>query len=204
MESMSNSPLSGPESLTVGEEVCRIRPGRPHESQSTWRPAELVRELAAAVPTDLSVPAQRLVARLDEVADRVIAERLVDLSRPVPDGVVLRRDGRPVTESVADRALTTADILAQEERLIAWAERRLAAPGDDLAVAVEDGKVPLCGPQLEVAAAVAGTRELVLAVGPAGTGKTSALSPAIEQLRSDGRAVFGVAPSAGAAEVLTL
>ncbi len=172
------------------------------ESQSSWRPAELVRELAAAVPTDISVSSERLAHWLDEVADRVIAERLVELSRPVPDGVALRRDGRPVTESVADRALTTPEILAQEERLIAWAARRLAAPGHDVAVAVAEDTVPLCGPQLEVAAAAAGTRELV--VGAAGTGKTSAVSPAVEALRADGRAVFGVAPSAGAAEVLAV
>jgi hypothetical protein len=31
------------------------------ESQSTWRPAELVRELAAAVPTDVTVAAETLV-----------------------------------------------------------------------------------------------------------------------------------------------
>ena len=62
----------------------------------------------------------------------------------------------------------------------------------------------LSKPQLEVAGAVAGNRELVLVVGPAGTGKTSALAPAVEQLRADGRAVFGVAPSAAAAEVLAV
>ncbi|HSH58839.1 MAG TPA: AAA family ATPase, partial [Acidimicrobiales bacterium] len=54
----------------------------------------------------------------------------------------------------------------------------------------------------EVVSAVAGTRPLVLAVGPAGTGKTTALAPAAAQLRAEGRAVFGVAPSATAAEVL--
>ncbi|MDZ4266103.1 MAG: AAA family ATPase, partial [Mycobacterium sp.] len=53
------------------------------------------------------------------------------------------------------------------------------------------------------AAAVAGDEELVLVVGPAGTGKTTALRPAVDQLRADGRAVFGVAPSANAAQVLT-
>jgi ATP-dependent exoDNAse (exonuclease V) alpha subunit len=49
---------------------------------------------------------------------------------------------------------------------------------------------------------VAGERALVVAVGPAGTGKTSAVRPAVDQLRREGRAVFGVAPSAAAAEVL--
>ena len=172
------------------------------ETQSTWRPAELVRELAAAVPTDVAVNAEDLVPWLDRLAEEVITERLVDISRPVPDGVVLRRDGRPITESVGDRALTTPEILAQEEHLIAWAERRLAAPGGDVALDASEMSLALSKPQLEVAGAVAGNRELVLVVGPAGTGKTSAVAPAVEQLRADGRAVFGVAPSAGAAEVL--
>jgi conjugative relaxase-like TrwC/TraI family protein len=171
------------------------------ESQSTWRPAELVRELAAAVPTDVTVPAETLVPWLDQVAGEVIAERLVDLSRPIPEGVRLRSDGRPVTESVADRVLTTPEILAQEERLIAWAERRLGGGADVALDATEDMEL-LTGPQREVASALAGTRDLVLVVGPAGTGKTTAVAPAVEQLRADGRPVFGVAPSAAAAEVL--
>ncbi|MGI8807700.1 MAG: MobF family relaxase [Acidimicrobiales bacterium] len=173
------------------------------ESQSAWRPAELVRELAAAVPTDVTVPAETLVPWLDQVAAEVIAERMVDLSRPIPDGVRLRRDGRPVTESVADRVVTTPEILAQEERLIAWAERRLGI-GADVALDVTDGIELLTGPQREVASALAGTRDLVLVVGPAGTGKTTAVAPAVEQLRADGRPVFGVTPSAAAAEVLAV
>ncbi|MDQ4097110.1 MAG: relaxase domain-containing protein, partial [Actinomycetota bacterium] len=171
------------------------------ESQSSWRPAELVRELAAAVPTNVGLPAEQLVPWLDDITERVAAERLVDLSRPVPDGVPVRRDGRPITESVVQRALTTPEILAQEERLIAWAEQRLVRGGHDVTVA-EDG--PLSRPQREVASAVAGSRELVLIVGPAGTGKTTALKPAVEALRAEGRAVFGVAPSAAAAEVLAV
>jgi phosphate starvation-inducible PhoH-like protein len=40
---------------------------------------------------------------------------------------------------------------------------------------------------------------ITFGLGPAGTGKTTALAPAVAQLRADGRAVFGVAPSATAA-----
>ena len=174
------------------------------EGQSTWRPAEVVRELAAAVPTDVTVPSQVLVRWLDRLGDQVIAERLVDLSAPIAPATRLRRDGRPVSESVADRALTTPEILAQEERLIAWAERRLGAGGGEVPLDAAESLEHLSKPQLEVAGAVAGTHELVLVVGPAGTGKTSAVAPAVEQLRGDGRAVFGVAPSAGAAEVLSV
>ncbi len=173
------------------------------QQQSTWRVAELVRELAAAVPTELTVPAGWLCSWLDQVADEVIVERLLDLSRPVPAGALLRRDGRPVTESVLDRALTLPDILAEEERLLALAERWMAgAPVDNPAVGALDRS--LSGAQLEVAAAVAAERALVLVVGPAGTGKTTALRPAVEQLRQEGRPIFGVAPSDAAADVLAV
>ena len=174
------------------------------ERQSTWRPAEVVRELAAAVPTDVTIPADALVRELDRIADRVIAERLVELSPPIVPGVALRRDGRPVTESVADRALTTPEILAQEEWLVAWAQRRLSAGGGEVPLDHAVGLEHLSKPQLELARAVAGAGGLVLAVGPAGTGKTAAVAPAVEQLRADGRAAFGVAPSAAAAEVLAV
>jgi hypothetical protein len=56
--------------------------------------------------------------------------------------------------------------------------------------------------QAQTAAAVAGDAHLVLVVGPAGAGKTTALRPAVEQLHAEGRVVFGVAPSAAAAHVL--
>jgi hypothetical protein len=170
------------------------------ERQSTWRVAELVRELAAAVPTTVAVPADRLAPWLDGLAERVVAACMVDLSRPIPDGVPLRRDGRPITESAVDRLLTLPDVLAEEERLIGLAERRVALEGVDRAVEAAE---KLDAPQRQLATAVAGNRALVLGVGPAGTGKTTALRPAVDQLRREGRAVFGVAPSAAAAEVLT-
>jgi conjugative relaxase-like TrwC/TraI family protein len=169
------------------------------EKQSTWRVAELVRELATAVPTTFAVPADSLAPWLDDLAAQVVAARTVDLSRPIPDGVPLRRDGRPITESAVDRLLTLPDVLAEEERLIGLAERRVALGGVDRAVEAAE---KLDAPQREFATAVAGDRALVLAVGPAGTGKTTALRPAVDQLRQEGRAVFGVAPSAAAAEVL--
>jgi ATP-dependent exoDNAse (exonuclease V) alpha subunit len=87
--------------------------------------------------------------------------------------------------------------------LIEWADRRLRIveiDHDQLTAEHED----LNGPQRTTARAVAGSGGLVLVVGPAGTGKTTALAPAVEQLRRDGRAVFGVAPSAAAAEVLAV
>lgn len=43
---------------------------------------------------------------------------------------------------------------------------------------------------------------MVAIIGPAGTGKTTMLSAAVDHLAAQGRPVFGVAPLAAAAEVL--
>jgi hypothetical protein len=126
---------------------------------------------------------------------------MVDLSRPAPANTPRRRDGRPITEGAADRLLTTFEFLAQEEGLLALAERRTVLAGQDHDV--EHGEEPTPA-QRALATGTAGDRTLVLAVGPAGTGKTAALRPAVDQLRRDGRVVFGVAPSATAAEVLSV
>jgi exodeoxyribonuclease V alpha subunit len=56
--------------------------------------------------------------------------------------------------------------------------------------------------QHAAAEALAGTQLLVVIVRPAGTGKTTALRPAVAELAAQGRAVFAVAPTATAAAVL--
>ncbi|MDQ3351589.1 MAG: relaxase domain-containing protein [Actinomycetota bacterium] len=172
------------------------------ERQSTWRPAEATREIAAALPTNVALSAADTVAHAEHLADRMIRDRCHDISRPVEPCVPLRRDGRPVTEASTDRALTTVAILRQEESIVAWAERRLAAPGGDCPEATRRGDDGLTAAQAHVAAKVAGHDHLVVVVGPAGAGKTTALRPAVAELHARGRAVFGVAPSANAATVL--
>ena len=77
------------------------------EKQSTWRPTQLHRELAALVPTETAATAEQLVGWLDRVVEEITSTRCVDVSKPIPPDSTLRRDGRPITESVADRALTT-------------------------------------------------------------------------------------------------
>ena len=60
----------------------------------------------------------------------------------------------------------------------------------------------LSASQAEACTSVAGLTPLQLIVGPAGTGKTTALAPAVDELQAQGRVVFGVASTAAAAEVL--
>ena len=169
------------------------------EKQSSWRPAEIVRELAAATPTTIDLEADELVAVIDGLAARIVAEYCVELSAAIPGGVRLRRDGRPVTESAVDRALTTQAILIEEAGVLDWAQHRAPSPRPAAPIPTPEH---LSGPQCAVAAAIAGTDALVLVVGPAGTGKTTAIKPAVQHLTATGRVVFGVAPSAVAAEVL--
>jgi hypothetical protein len=171
------------------------------QRQSAWRPAELVRELSAHLPTTVTVDPDRLVGFLQRLADHTAVTRCVDLSPPVLAGVVVRRDGRPITEAATTRLLTTQTILDQEEQLMEWAQQRRRL-GDGLPLRPVAVPETLSGGQVEVCAAVAGSGPLELIVGPAGTGKTTALTPAVTAMKHQGRAVFGIAPTAAAAEVL--
>ena len=101
-----------------------------------------------------------------------------------------------MTESAVDRAFTVTFVLDQECELLDWADQRLAYDGRDAALLAgappTDANEPPPRPW-------PASDDLALVVGPAGTGKTTALRPAVEHLRNEGRAVFGVAPSATAA-----
>jgi hypothetical protein len=166
--------------------------------QSSWRPAEVLRELAATFPTTVPANAERLTGWLQTLTDHTIESRCVDLGLATSSAIPLRRDGRPITEAAVDRRLTTEAILDQEERLITWAEHRLNQPSS---IGRVEGR-GLDPGQVEVASTLAGHRRLELVEGPAGAGKTTALAAAVASLQAERRHVFGVAPTAAAAEVL--
>ena len=94
---------------------------------------------------------------------------------------------------------TSPAILAEEERILTWAIDAQIPDPTPSATVDRDGLDVL---QADAAAAVAGTDRLVVVVGPAGTGKTTMLRAAVDDLRRHGRTVFGVAPTAKAAHVL--
>jgi len=172
------------------------------DTESVWRPAEITREIAAALPTRLGGTATETVERAQRLASHVEDALSVDISRPVPDHVPLRQDGRPVTEGALDRILTTKVILDEEEHILDLTRRWATEGGSDAQDLDPDDE--LTAVQNHAAGAVAGERRLVLVVGPAGTGKTTAMRPAVARLHADGRPCFGLAPSAAAAEVLAV
>jgi len=162
-------------------------------SPSAWLRTDVSRHVAALLPPGAAASADDLTHLVDQLTNRAAA-RCVELHPTALGGTRTRRDGRPVSEHVTDRRLTTAPVLAEEAALLEWANTAVdydtmpPAPGED--------------PQQTAAAAVAGHARLVLVVGPAGTGKTTALVAAVDQLRAQGRPVLGAAPSGKAADVL--
>jgi conjugative relaxase-like TrwC/TraI family protein len=131
-----------------------------------------------------------------------------DGARPTraPEGVERRgSDGRPITESALDRAITQWWILEEEAFVLDWAAcgidptQHRCRTGRPSTAARPRRRAHSERRQLRSP----GPHPWCCVVGPAGTGKTTAMRPAVEQLRADGRVVFGVAPSAIAASVLT-
>ncbi len=160
------------------------------QEAASWLQADLARHLTTLLAPDHAGSAAELIAEVDRLA--ALADQQCVPLGPEPDGASRRRhDGRPVTEAVTDRRLTTPAALTQEHTLQAWAAtnvRPVASTAD---------------PQHTAAKAIAGHDRLVLVVGPAGTGKTHTTAQAVADLQAQGRPVVGLAPSGKAADVLS-
>lgn len=173
----------------IDEEIVAEALRRVGDESATWIEADLARHLSTLVTPD-GDGAERTVERIDALAARAVA-RCVELSpRPIDHGP-RRRDGRPVTEAVTDRRLTTQAILDQET----FIQRQAAA-------SVARTPIDRSDPQRAAAEAIAGPGRMVLVVGPAGTGKTKATAHGVAALRARGRPVIGLAPTGKAADVL--
>jgi conjugative relaxase-like TrwC/TraI family protein len=173
------------------EAVIAEATARAGEQGATWLQADLAREIATLLPADSSGSGPQLVELVDELAADA-ARRCLELHPPARGAMANRADGRPVSEHITDRRLSTRAIVDQEASLVRWARQ---AVGVVAASAGEDAHAT-------AARAVAGTHQLVLVVGPAGAGKTTMLRGGIARLRARGRPVVGLAPSGKAADVL--
>jgi conjugative relaxase-like TrwC/TraI family protein len=181
--------------------------------EPTLRVAEVVEQLSALGSTwtrqdvihaicDLAPPVSQLSGRewaraIERVSDQVI-ESCVTLDPP-SHGPVRASDGRSTWLPPCEPHLTHEHVLAQEERILTFAIEAQDRPEAPSRTVDSEGLDVL---QADAAAAVAGQDRLVLVVGPAGAGKTTALHRAGDDLRRQHRAVFGVTPTAKAAKVL--
>jgi conjugative relaxase-like TrwC/TraI family protein len=164
---------------------------------STWTRADVMRAVCDLTPPLPGMSGAQWAAALHRVTNEVLGQ-CVNLD---PDGSGIRRgsDGRSVWLEPTSPHYTSPTVLAEEERILTWAlDAQIADPAPSATVD-RDGLDVLQG---DAAAAVAGADRLAVVVGPAGTGKTTMLRAAVNDLRRHGRTVFGVAPTAKAAHVL--
>jgi conjugative relaxase-like TrwC/TraI family protein len=171
------------------EQVIAETLARVAEEGATWLRADLARHIATLLPTGPDLTAGEQIARIDRLSLEA-AQRCLAIGPERGDQGRVRRDGRPVTEHVTDRLLSSPEVLDQETRLQDWARARAEAPG------------PGRDRQVAATEAIAGHAGLVLLVGPAGTGKTRTVARAVKHLRQQRRPVLGLGPSGKAADVL--
>jgi conjugative relaxase-like TrwC/TraI family protein len=166
-------------------------------SSSTWRRIDILRGLCDLARPQPGYDGRTWAATLEDAADRAVGLH-TDLD-PVHAGPVRASDSRSIWLDPNLAHLSHDRVLAQEDRILSFAlAAQQPGPAPSLTVQVE-GLDPL---QADAARAVAGTDPLVVVVGPAGAGKTTTLARAAQDLHRQGRAVFGVAPTAKAARVL--
>ena len=164
---------------------------------STWKRIDVLKAICDLTPVQAGFDGTRWARTLEATTDQVIAEHLrLD---PPTAGPIRASDGRSIWLDPNLSNLTHPAVLAQEERIITFAlDAHELDPAPSATVDVDGLDVLQAG----AARAVAGTDRLVLVVGPAGTGKTTALASARTALAYQDRPVFGVAPTAKAARVL--
>lgn len=152
----------------------------------------------------------------DHLVESVVAaatapRRCVRIATPrsVAEPAELQRaDGESVFVEHASERFTTVEMLNAEERIVAAAKTktRHRVPAPVVEAAIEHAKQ--CGtclkPEQEtlVRAFVSADSSVLVALAPAGSGKTTAMRVAVDAWRSTGRRAVALAPSAVAAGVL--
>ena len=180
------------ERATIGQVLDRVT-----ASTSTWLPIDVLQAICDLTPLHAQLSGRDWAAALEQATCRVIEEHH-DLDPPEP-GTVRASDGRSIWVEPTKANLTHERILAQEERILTFAIEAHDALPSPCATVEATGLDVL---QADAACAVAGRDQLVLVVGPAGAGKTTALARAVADLERAARPVFGVSPTAKAARVL--
>ena len=184
--------VSPPAKVSVAEVIDDLSAER-----SAWHRMDILRAVTDRLRPQTDMSGERWSRLLDRAVDRVLGECVV--LDPEGDGPWRGSDGRSVWIEPVAAQVTSHQVLAQEEAILTWV---VDAQLDDSqpSLTVNRGEFDVL--QYAAATAVAGEDRVVVIVGPAGTGKTTTLSAAVNDLHRQGRHVFGVAPTAKAAKVL--
>lgn len=183
------------------------------QSRSSWRgsniEAETLRYYREATG-GVSADPEAITATVEAVkAASMSMTPALDLA--LPDTPALRRaDGSSIYESANREVFTSRGIIAAETYLVEAATTREVIPAavaetftTQLQAAREAG-VTLSDAQANMAREfLTSDRLLALGIGPAGAGKTSLSRLVVDTAEASGHQVFGVAPTAAAADVMS-
>lgn len=181
------------------------------ESRATWTinhvRAEAQRELRYANHPGGPELVNRLVASaLSEHSVALTTDADAEKNEPA---ALRRRDGSSVYTRHDTTVYSSADILSAERRILAAAGLRDGRTVDDTSIGLAlleyqaNQDVELNAGQVALVREMASSGARVqLALAPAGTGKTTAMAALAGAWRNAGGNVIGLAPTAGAAEVL--
>lgn len=174
--------------------------------------AEAIRQVRTANP-----PADRITDLVEAITDRACATELAvtlgdelgdDIAADIAPEVMRRRDGRDVHTRHEATLFTTTDVLDAEARIVALAQRNDGVAVADehvemaLLEAAANGRELNAGQRSLVRAMATSGAKLQLALAPAGTGKTTAMTALTRSWQNAGGRVVGFAPTAAAAAVL--
>ena len=169
------------------DDMVQATLGELSDSRSSWTRGDFKAEFARVLPPNLAVSPTDIVAFVNTQTDRALDDLL---------------QVTPATVDRPNRRWTTPDVLDQEARILDRVDHATQVEVAPKPAAELNAPEWLDDLQLQAAARVASQSRFELVVGLAGAGKTSMLSTAVGGLYEDGRDVFGLAPSAAAAQVL--
>lgn len=145
-------------------------------------------------------------AALGEHSITVISHADTEKNEPP---ILRRRDGASVYTRHDATVYTSAAVMAAERRILAAAARRDGRTADDTSIGLAllqahaNTGLKLNDAQAAMVTSMAASGARVqLALAPAGTGKTTAMAALAAAWKNSGGNVIGLAPTAGAAEVL--
>ncbi|MCH9731676.1 MAG: relaxase domain-containing protein [Actinomycetia bacterium] len=180
-------------------------------SRATWRRTNVAAEAQRRIRATGHAAVEGLAERITEVAlsePHSIAHARTadgDLGEPA---VLRRRDGSSVFRQASTASYTSTELVAAEARILAAAEQvdgRTVNPAEvDLALVEQAAnRRELNAGQAELVRRMASSgQRVMLALAPAGSGKTTAMAALSRAWEGSGGTVIGLSPSANAAQLL--
>jgi conjugative relaxase-like TrwC/TraI family protein len=194
------------ERITIEQASARVVE-RVSEHHAVWGPHMIEAETRRFVQAERT-KGNTVEGTVTQITKHALATDSVSVTPPAPHGAfqpLTRKDGVSIYEHKGTQLLTSRTVLVAEDTLLDAARDRTVRPVTRETfdrIAAEQGQ-HLDSGQLALAGEFAtSSNRLVVGTGPAGTGKTTALTVAARASEAEGGRMIGLAPSAAAADVM--